>query len=217
MDIQFDAPEKKETAGSKISLFFKSIAILMMIVVAVGFTLTGLIRLGQSLFTSYDLQAIDAIELTGGLALIFLMAIVVIAVEIKSKVQTIGEAVVVLLKPKPSSPSPLGSDLFKHLSGRGDISGSINIIDLTNGGTGESMFKGDFSNLNELHELRNKLLTSMLNSQKEFKGKQVTKQEMLDTMTLEELENERIKAEQEEEWIWAAAVRDKIKEKTNKL
>jgi len=215
MDIKFDAPEKKETVGSKIGLFLKSIAILLMIVVAVGFTLTGLIKLCQSLFTSYDLQAVDAIELTGGLALIFLMAIVVISVEIKSKVQTIGEAVVVLLKPKPSSPS-LGSDLFKHLSGRGDVSGSINIIDLTNGGTGESMFKGDFSNLNELHELRNKLLTSMLNSQKEFKGKQVTKQEMLDTMTLEELEAERVKAEQEEEWIWAAAVRDKIKEKSQK-
>jgi hypothetical protein len=217
MDIKFDAPEKKETAGSKISLFFKSIAILIMIVVAVGFTLTGLIKLGQSLFTTYDLQAIDAVELTGGLALLFLMAIIVISVEIKQKLQTIGEAVIVLLKPKSPMPaSPL--DFLRNMSGPAgqDIKGSINIIDLTNGGTGESMFKGDFSNLNELHELRNKLLTSMLNSQKEFKGKQVTKQEMLDTMTLEELEAERIKAEQDEEWIWAAAVRDKIKEKSQK-
>jgi hypothetical protein len=215
MDIKFNSPEKKETADSKVSLLFKSIAVLVMIVIAVGFTITGLIRLGQSLFSSYDLQAIDVVELTGGLCLLFLMAVVVIAVEIKSKVQTIGEAIVVLLKPKPNLPaSPL--DFLRNMTDQDGIKGSINIIDLTNGGEGESMFKGDFSNLNELHELRNKLLTSMLNSQKEFKGKQVTKQEMLDTMTIEELEAERVKAEQEEEWIWAAAVRDKIKEKTNK-
>ncbi|HUU89500.1 MAG TPA: hypothetical protein VMX17_17335 [Candidatus Glassbacteria bacterium] len=215
MDMKFGVPEKKESTGSKISLFFKSIAILAMIIIAVSFTLIGLIRLSQSLFTSYDLQPLDAIELAGGLSLIFLMAIIVIVTEIKSKVQTIGEAVVVLLKPKPTMPSsPM--DFFKNLGGQDGLKGSINIVDLTNGGTGESLFKGDFSNINELHELRNKLLTNMLNSQKEFKGKQITKQEMLDTMTIEELEVERIKAEQDEEWIWAAAVRDKIKEKSQK-
>jgi len=214
MDIKFDAPEKTENSGGKISAFFKSLAILIMIVISIGFTIAGLYKLGKSLFTPYDLQAIDAVELTGGLALIFLMSIIIIAVEIKSKVQTIGESILVLLKPKTNMPSNPMDWLSKLRNPSGDISGSINIVDLTNGGTGESLFKGDFSNINELHELRGKLLSSMLNSQREFKGKKITKQEMLDTMTVEELEAERIKAEQEEEWIWAAAVRDKIKEKT---
>jgi len=214
MDIKFDAPEKKD---SNLSAVLKSLTVLILLSIATSFSLIGFYKLGKSLFSSYEFQTIDAVELIGGLSMLFLMAVLVIVVEIKSKVQTIGEAVVVLLRPKSPMPSsPL--DFLRNMSGPEgqDIKGSINIIDLTNGGTGESMFKGDFSNLNELHELRHKLLSSMLNSQREFKGKQVTKQEMLDTMTLEELEAERVKAEQEEEWIWAAAVRDKIKEKNQK-
>lgn len=214
MDIKFDVPTKKETPLEKIATFFKSLAILVIIAITVGFTIIGSYKLGKSLFTNYDLQAIDVIELVGGLSLLFLMTIVILTVEIKSKVQSIGEAVLVLLKPKPSPASPF--DFLRGLAGQDGIKGSINVVDLTNGEMGESIFKGDFSNLDELKDLKNKIMTSMLNSQKEFKGKQVTKQEMLDTMTLEELEAERIKAEQEEEWIWAAAVRDKIKEKSQK-
>lgn len=212
MDIKFGVPEKKE---SILSLGLKLLGILLMLLIAIGFTTFGILNLGKAVFTSYEFQTLDAIELAGGLSMLFLMSIIVLLVEIKTKVQTIGEAVVVLLKPKPTMPSsPI--DFFSSLAGPDGVKGSINVIDLSKGNAGESLFQGDFSNLNELHELRNKLLTSMLNSQKEFKGRQVTKQEMLDTMTLEELEAERIKAEQDEEWIWAAAVRDKIKEKTKK-
>ena len=93
-----------------------------------------------------------------------------------------------------------------------NVSGSISVIDLSKG-KGESIFKGEFNNYDELQSLKNKLFSEMLKSQGEFKGKKMTKEEMLDTLSVEELENERIKAEENEEWLWAAAIRDKIAEK----
>ena len=60
------------------------------------------------------------------------------------------------------------------------------------------------------------MLNKMLSSQKEFKGKKMTKQEMLDSMGIRELKAELKMAINEEDWLWAASLRDKIAEKDTK-
>jgi hypothetical protein len=92
-----------------------------------------------------------------------------------------------------------------------DFTGSISVVDMNN--PNNPIFKGDFANFDEMQNLRDKLINKMLNTQGEVDGKKMTKQEILNSMTVEQLEKERLKAEQEEDWLWAAAVRDKIAEK----
>jgi protein-arginine kinase activator protein McsA len=53
----------------------------------------------------------------------------------------------------------------------------------------------------------------MLNSHREFKGKKMTKQEMLNELSLRELKAELKLAVEAEDWLWAASLRDKIAEK----
>jgi protein-arginine kinase activator protein McsA len=75
------------------------------------------------------------------------------------------------------------------------------------------IFQGDFKNMDEMNEMRKNLIDKMLNSQKEFKGKKMTKQEMLDSLSVRELKAELKIAVDSEDWLWAASLRDKIAEK----
>jgi protein-arginine kinase activator protein McsA len=67
-----------------------------------------------------------------------------------------------------------------------------------------------------MDEVKRNLMNKMLNSHKEFKGKKMTKQEMLDSLNLRELKAELKLAIETEDWLWAASIRDKIAEKDTK-
>jgi protein-arginine kinase activator protein McsA len=98
--------------------------------------------------------------------------------------------------------------------GDDDISGSVSLYDVSN--PDKPIFEGDFKNSEEMNEIRKNLIDKMLNSQKEFKGKKMTKQEMLDSLNLRELKAELKIAVEAEDWLWAASLRDKIAEKEKK-
>ena len=67
-----------------------------------------------------------------------------------------------------------------------------------------------------MDQVRRNLMNKMLNSQRDFKGKKMTKQEMLDSLNLRELRAELKMAIDSEDWLWAASLRDKIAEKDTK-
>ena len=67
-----------------------------------------------------------------------------------------------------------------------------------------------------MDQVRRNLMNKMLNSQRDFKGKKMTKQEMLDSLNLRELKAELKMAIDSEDWLWAASLRDKIAEKDTK-
>jgi hypothetical protein len=142
--------------------------------------------------------------------------------EIKSQNETIMRGLTHLLRKQNNSiPSAGASNISNMLSNMfgpknstgnpADFTGSISVVDMNN--PNNPIFKGDFANFDEMQNLRDKLINKMLNTQGEVDGKKMTKQEILNSMTVEQLEKERLKAEQEEDWLWAAAVRDKIAEK----
>lgn len=212
-----NTPAKKENI---LYTLVKSFSFLFVSILSLSFTFIGSYKLFKSMFTPYELTTLDAVELGAGISIFLLMLVLLLVADVREKTAAIGEAMLVLLKPQPHNIPSIG-DIFKNMSGLStndpNISGSISVIDLSKGSEGKSVFKGDFNNLEELQQLKNTLLNNMLKSTGEFQGKKMTKEEMLDTLTIEELEDERVKAEEKEEWLWAAAIRDKIAEKKKNL
>jgi hypothetical protein len=153
-----------------------------------------------------------------------MIAIVSLLSEIKSQNKTIAKGVLHLLKQKvnngPINPKMPFGDMLKNLFSRqpgmsdDDISGSVSLYDVSN--PDKPIFEGDFKNSEEMNEIRKSLIDKMLNSLREFKGKKITKQEMLDSLNLRELKAELKIAVEAEDWLWAASLRDKIAEKENK-
>lgn len=215
--------KKTEKKKSTISEILKAIFVLFFVGVTLTFSFIGIARIFKALFTDYTLQTIDIAYFAVGIGLLSIFAIFVILDDIKKMLDTTAKAVLhIMRKQNEQSKSTISSNSFSSLLGNmfgnqsvaGDpnnFSGSISVVDLSN--PKNPIFKGDFNSHEELQDLRNKLINKMLNSHGEFQGKQMTKQDMLNTMSVEELDAERIKAEQDEDWLWAAALRDKIKER----
>lgn len=212
---------KTEKKPATIVDLLKALAVLSFFAISFIFAGIGSYGIGKALFTEYTIQTNDILYFFAGTGMFMLFAILIILGEIKQMLVTFGELLVQLsinqrMKDLKSNINPL-SNIVRNMFGQNstfnenDFTGSISVVDLNN--PEKPIFKGDFSNMEEMQELRKKLLEKLLNSHGEFNGKKMTKQEMLDTMTVEELDAERVKAEKEEDWLWAATLRDKIKEK----
>lgn len=216
----FETPPKEKLTDNIII----GILGLILIVSSVCFTAIGVFNLGKALLTDYNLTTLDLLYFTSGLFILFLIAIVNLLSEIKKQNVTIAKGVLHLLKQKvnnnPSKPTMPFGDMLKNLFGRqpgmsnDDVSGSISLYDVSN--PDNPIFQGDFKNSDEMDEIKRNLMNKMLNSHKEFKGKKMTKQEMLDSLNLRELKAELKMAIETEDWLWAASIRDKIAEKDTK-
>lgn len=201
------------------------IAVLGIILIAssICFTALGIFNLLRAFFTEYNLTTLDLLYFTSGILLLFSIAIVNLLSEIRDQNKTIAKGVLHLLKTKVNGagPKPASNfgDVLKNLFGRqpgmdmdnDDVTGSISLYDAND--PDNPIFQGDFKNSEEMNEIRKNLIDKMLNSQKEFKGKKMTKQEMLDELSLRELKAELKLAVDAEDWLWAASIRDKIAEK----
>ncbi|GIV43859.1 MAG: hypothetical protein KatS3mg035_0982 [Bacteroidia bacterium] len=212
---------KTEKKPTTIVDLLKALAVLGFLAISFIFAGIGLYGIVKALFTEYTIQTNDILYFFSGTGMFMLFAILIILGEIKQMLVTFGELLIQVsinqrTKDLKSNINPL-SNIVRNMFGqnntfnKNDFKGSISVVDLNN--PEKPIFKGDFNNIEEMQELRKKLLEKLLNSHGEFNGKKMTKQEMLDTMSIEELDAERIKAEKEEDWLWAAALRDKIKEK----
>lgn len=217
----------KNTASDekKTKNIFVSILGLILIVSSICFTALGTFNLFKALFTDYSLTTLDLMYFTSGILLLFSVAIVNVLTEIRDQNKTIAKGVLHLLKQKIQTSNNFQStgsfgDALKNLFGTqpgmsdDDVSGSISLYDAND--PDNPIFQGDFKNANEMNEIRKNLIEKMLNSQKEFKGKKMTKQEMLNESNLRELKTELKIAVEAEDWLWAASIRDKIAEKENK-
>ena len=197
---------------------------LILIVSSICFTAIGVFKSGKAFFTEYNLTALDLLYFTSGIMILFMIAIVNLLSDIKSQNKTIAKGVLNLLKQKvnnsPSKPTTPFGDMLKNLFSRqpgmsdDDISGSVSLYNIDD--PDNPIFQGDFKNSDEMNEVRKNLMDNMLNSKKEFKGKKMTKQEMLDSLNLKELRAELKMAIDSEDWLWAASLRDKIAEKEKK-
>lgn len=198
---------------------------LILLVSAVCFTAIGTFNLLRSFFLAeYTLKTIDLLYFTSGLFILFSIAIINLLSEIRDQNKTIAKGVLHILKQslnkesgKPKSPfSDMLKNLFNRQPGMGtdDVSGSISLYDVSD--PDNPIFQGDFKNSDEMNDIRKNLIDKMLNSQREFKGKKMTKQEMLDSLNLRELKVELKTAIEAEDWLWAASLRDKIAEKDTK-
>jgi hypothetical protein len=213
----FETPPKEKLTDNIIV----GILGLILIVSSICFTAIGIFKSGKAFFTEYNLTALDLLYFTSGIMILFMIAIVNLLSDIKSQNKTIAKGVLHLLKQKvnnsPSNPKMPFGDMLKNLFSRqpgmgdDDISGSVSLYDVSN--PDKPIFEGDFKNSEEMNEIRKNLIDKMLNSQREFKGKKITKQEMLDSLNLRELKAELKIAVEAEDWLWAASLRDKIAEK----
>jgi hypothetical protein len=207
----------KETVKNNILIGFVGI---ILIISALSFTGYGAAKLLYALFTAYEATVLDLLYFTSGSMLLFFIAITNILMEVKTQNKTLAKGILHLLKTKVEPPTKRrGSfeDTLRNLFNRQpgmtdeDMSGSISIYDMNN--PDNPIFQGDFNNMDEMNDMRKKLIDKMLNSQREFKGKKMTKQEMLNSLNLRELKSELKLAIDTEDWLWAASLRDKIAEK----
>lgn len=212
----------EETKEKIKSNFFVSFVGLVLILSAICFTGFGSFQLFVALFTGYEATIMDLLYFTSGAMILFFIGITNILMDIKSQNKTIAKGILHLLKQKLDTNTTTrkrGSfeDTLKNLFGRqpgmssDDVSGSISIYDMND--PNNPIFQGDFKNADEMNEMRKNLIDKMLNSHKEFKGKKMTKQQMLDTLSVRELKSELKMAVDAEDWLWAASLRDKIAEK----
>jgi hypothetical protein len=216
----FETPPKEKLTDNIIV----GILGLTLIVSSICFTAIGVFNLGKALFTEYNLTTLDMLYFTSGIMILFMIAIVNLLSDIKKQNVTIAKGVLHLLKQKvnnnSSKPTTPFGDMLKNLFSRqpgmsdDDVSGSISLYDVSN--PDNPIFQGDFKNSDEMDEIKRNLMNKMLNSHKEFKGKKMTKQEMLDSLNLRELKAELKLAIETEDWLWAASIRDKIAEKDTK-
>lgn len=218
-----DFNNQLEEAKEKIkSNFFVSFVGLILILSAICFTGFGSFQLFVALFTGYEATVMDLLYFTSGAMILFFIGITNILMDIKTQNKTIAKGIMHLLKlgvNKNTNTRRRGSfeDTINNLLGKqpgtsnDEVSGSISIYDVNN--PNSPIFQGDFKNADEMNEIRKNLIDKMLNSQKEFKGKKMTKQQMLDTLNVRELKAELKMAVDAEDWLWAASLRDKIAEK----
>lgn len=216
-------PETTQKEKTKTNKIIAGILGSVLIICSICFTLIGLFSMGKALLTEYSLASIDLLYFTSGILMLFMIAIVNMLSELKNQNKAIAKGVLHLLKQKvnntPSNQSPFG-DILKNLFSRkpgmsdDEMTGSISLYDLSD--PGNPIFQGDFKNSDEMNEVRKNLMDKMLNSKKEFNGKKMTKQEMLDSLNLKELNSELEIAIETEDWLWAASLRDKIAEKEKK-
>lgn len=217
----FKSPDQ-EKLSNKILL---GIVGLILLSSAVCFSAIGIFKLGKALFLdTYSLTALDLLYFTSGLFILFSIAIINLLAEIRDQNKTIAKGVLHLLKQSLNKtlekPRPPFNDMLNSLFSKkpgmdsADVSGSISLYDVND--PDNSIFQGDFKNSDEMNDIRKNLIDKMLNSQREFKGKKITKQEMLDSLNLRELKAELKIAIDAEDWLWAASLRDKIAEKESK-
>jgi hypothetical protein len=194
---------------------------LILIASSICFTAIGVFNLGRAFFTEYNVTTLDMLYFTSGIMILFMIGIINMLSEMKKQNKAIANGVLHLLKQKSNKihTTPFGDmlkDMFSRQPGMNndDMSGSISLYNIDD--PDNPIFKGDFKNSDEMNEVRKNLMDNMLNSKKEFKGKKMTKQEMLDSLNLKELRAELKQAIDLEDWLWAASLRDKIAEKEKK-
>jgi hypothetical protein len=194
---------------------------LILIASSICFTAIGVFNLGRAFFTEYNVTTLDMLYFTSGIMILFMIGIINMLSEMKKQNKAIANGVLHLLKQKANKihTTPFGDmlkDMFSRQPGMNndDMSGSISLYNIDD--PDNPIFKGDFKNSDEMNEVRKNLMDNMLNSKKEFKGKKMTKQEMLDSLNLKELRAELKQAIDLEDWLWAASLRDKIAEKEKK-
>jgi hypothetical protein len=194
---------------------------LILIASSICFTAIGVFNLGRAFFTEYNVTTLDMLYFTSGIMILFMIGIINMLSEMKKQNKAIANGVLHLLKQKSNKihTTPFGDmlkDMFSRQPGMNndDMSGSISLYNIDD--PNNPIFKGDFKNSDEMNEVRKNLMDNMLNSKKEFKGKKMTKQEMLDSLNLKELRAELKQAIDLEDWLWAASLRDKIAEKEKK-
>ena len=196
MTPNFETPPKEKITNN----IFVAILGLILIVSSICFTAIGLFNLGKAFFTEYSVTTLDLMYFTSGITILFLISMVNLLSDIKSQNKTIAKGILHLLRQRLkdennfSKPkSPLGN-IFKDLFGRqpgmsnDDVSGSISLYDPND--PDNPIFQGNFKNADEMDDIKKNLIEKMLNSQKDFKGKKITKQEMLDSLNLKELRAE---------------------------
>lgn len=198
--------------------------VLHIVIAGTAFFVIGIYKLSLALFTDYTFQIIDLVLYTSGFAIISIVAISLEMIKVKEamtsvKVTTDATASGILHLMRSSRQAKTQTldgnffnDILKDIDPNGEVNGSIRVINLEDP-TSPPLFDKEFESFEELKSLRDELFSKMLKKEGDFKGKKMTRQEMLDTMTLDELESERIKAEKNEDWTWAIAIRDKINEK----
>jgi hypothetical protein len=210
-------PTSNEKKTNNILVAFLGI---VLIVSSICFTVLGIFNLLRAFLTEYNLKTLDLMYFTSGILILFSIAIVNLLTEMRDQNKTIAKGVLHLLKNKLNgAPKPTGAfgDVLKNLFGRqpgtenDDISGSISLYDVSD--PDNPIFQGDFKNADEMNDIKKNLIEKMLNSHREFKGKKMTKQEMLNELNLRELKAELKLAVEAEDWLWAASLRDKIAEK----
>ena len=194
---------------------------LILIASSICFTAIGVFNLGRAFFTEYNVTTLDMLYFTSGIMILFMIGIINMLSGMKKQNKAITNGILHLLKQKSNKihTTPFGDmlkDMFSRQPGMNndDMSGSISLYNIDD--PNNPIFKGDFKNSDEMNEVRKNLMDNMLNSKKEFKGKKMTKQEMLDSLNLKELRAELKQAIDLEDWLWAASLRDKIAEKEKK-
>jgi hypothetical protein len=213
----FETPPKEKLTDN----IFIGILGLILIASSICFTAIGVFNLGRAFFTEYNVTTLDMLYFTSGIMILFMIGIINMLSEMKKQNKAIANGVLHLLKQKSNKihTTPFGDmlkDMFSRQPGMNndDMSGSISLYNIDD--PDNPIFKGDFKNSDEMNEVRKNLMDNMLNSKKEFKGKKMTKQEMLDSLNLKELRAELKQAIDLEDWLWAASLRDKIAEKEKK-
>jgi len=192
----------------------------ILIISSIVFTVLGIFNIFRALLTERNLKELDIVYFTSGMLLLFSIAIVNTLSEIKEQNKEMSKGIVNLLNAKINTPpNPMNpiNDVLKNLFNKppginpDGVTGSISVFDANN--PNNPIFQGDFKNADEMNEMRKNLIDKMLNSKKDFNGKKMTKQEMLNQLNVNQLKDELKIAVEAEDWLWAASLRDKIAEK----
>ena len=199
--------------------FFYTLGAASFLLVFISFVVIGTYKILLAILSDYNLTALDLLFFTSGIMITVLFTILGLLSSIKKQNQTIAKGVLHILKGKLNTGVPRSSisfgdslnNLFKSPTDA-DIQGSISLVDLSN--PDNPLFKGEFSNMDEMNDLKKNIMDKMLQSQGEFKGKKMTKKDMLAKLKLSELQEELKKAVDSEDWLWAASIRDEIANRT---
>lgn len=180
-------------------------------------TIFGFAQLTRGLFTEYKATTFDLLSLTGGFLSLGFITIISMINDLKKGLKSLEDK----LSEKqtsstpPTTPPDISNIMSKLFSGNKDgnpgFSGSVKIINLNN--PDEPIFNGEFDDMKDFQNIKKEIVDKFLKSQGEFHGKKMTKEEVIKKMSVDELKQEEQTAIQNEDYVWAAALRDEIKKR----
>jgi hypothetical protein len=195
--------EKEEITFSS---FFKALIGITIVLISCLFLIVGTYGMVRAALTEYPLQSLDVTFFAFGLLLLVSLSLFIQIMNIQKTIQAIAGGTLALVTKAKNEQE---KNIFNNMQG------TVKVFDMSN--PENAIFEKEFNSIKNLMQLRDEVISKLLGSEGEFEGQKMTKQEMLDKMSLDQLEKERHKAEQDEDWVWAAAVRDKIVEKKKEL